>query len=99
MFKKIVSFFKDYGWKGLVALILVALGAFVVSLVSSCSSVRAGYTRTRDIQQYDSTYVRYDPVASSRSVFSVSFRSVSRSYEKLPGVSPAAKDIACPFEQ
>lgn len=83
MLNKLVTFLKTYGWKGLVVLFLVCIAAFVYSLVSSCSSVKAGYTRTRDIQQYDSTYVHYDPIASSRTVGSVSYKTVSKSTNKL----------------
>lgn len=61
--EKFVDFIKKYGVKGLVALVLFGAAVFLLSSVTSCSSVRAGYERTRYIESVDSTYIHYKPVS------------------------------------
>lgn len=63
--EKFVTFIKKYGIKGIVALILLSSGIFLLTSVTSCSAVRAGYERTRFIESVDSTYIHYKPTAHS----------------------------------
>lgn len=63
--QKIIEFIKKYGIKGIVALILISSGIFLLTSVTSCSAVRAGYERTRYIESVDSTYIHYKPTASN----------------------------------
>lgn len=63
--QKIVDFLKRYGWKGLVVIILGACCAYLLTTVTSCSTVRAGYERTRYIESVDSTYIHYKPTAQN----------------------------------
>lgn len=60
---KIINFLKKYGWKGLIVLVLGAVCAFLLTTVNSCSTIRAGYERTRYIESVDSTYIHYKPTA------------------------------------
>lgn len=61
--QKIIEFLKKYGWKGLVVLVLGAICAFLLTSVNSCSTIRAGYERTRYIESVDSTYIHYKPTS------------------------------------
>lgn len=61
--EKFVEFIKKYGVKGLVALLLFGAGIFLLTSVTSCSTIRAGYERTRYIESVDSTYIHYKPTA------------------------------------
>lgn len=63
--QKIIDFLKKYGWKGLIVLVLGAVCAFLLTTVNSCSTIRAGYERTRYIESVDSTYIHYKPTASN----------------------------------
>lgn len=63
--QKIIDFLKKYGWKGLVVLVLGAFCAFLLTTVNSCSTIRAGYERTRYIESVDSTYIHYKPVSDN----------------------------------
>lgn len=63
--EKFVAFIKKYGIKGIVALILFSAGVFLLTSVTSCSTVRAGYERTRYIESVDSTYIHYKPTAQN----------------------------------
>lgn len=63
--QKIIDFLKKYGWKGLVVLICGAICAFLLTSVNSCSSIKAGYERTRYIESVDSTYIHYKPTADN----------------------------------
>lgn len=63
--EKFVAFIKKYGIKGIVALILLSSGIFLLTSVTSCSAVRAGYERTRFIESVDSTYIHYKPTAQN----------------------------------
>lgn len=63
--QKIIDFLKKYGWKGLIVLVLGAVCAFLLTTVNSCSTIRAGYERTRYIESVDSTYIHYKPTADN----------------------------------
>lgn len=63
--QKIIDFLKKYGWKGFIALVLICSAFFLLSSVTSCSAVRAGYERTRFIESVDSTYIHYKPSAQN----------------------------------
>lgn len=63
--QKIIEFLKKYGWKGLIVLILASCCAYLLTTVTSCSTVRAGYERTRYIESVDSTYIHYKPTADN----------------------------------
>lgn len=63
--EKFVEFIKKYGIKGLVALVLIGAAVLLLSSVTSCSAVRAGYERTRYIESVDSTYIHYKPTAQN----------------------------------
>lgn len=63
--EKFVAFIKKYGIKGIAALILLSAGIFLLTSVTSCSAVRAGYERTRFIESVDSTYIHYKPTAQN----------------------------------
>lgn len=63
--EKFVEFVKKYGVKGLIALVLIGAAVFLLSSVTSCSAVRAGYERTRYIESVDSTYIHYKPTAQN----------------------------------
>lgn len=63
--QKIIEFLKKYSWKGLIVLILGAVCLFLLTTVNSCSTIRAGYERTRYIESVDSTYIHYKPTAGN----------------------------------
>lgn len=63
--QKIIEFLKKYGWKGLIVLVLASCCAFLLTTVNSCSTIRAGYERTRYIESVDSTYIHYKPTAGN----------------------------------
>lgn len=63
--QKIINFLKEYGWKGLWILFILGLGIVALNSLSSCSTIRAGYERTRYIESVDSTYIHYKPTADN----------------------------------
>lgn len=63
--QKIIDFLKKYGKEGLAVLVLGSLCAYLLSTVTSCSTIRAGYQRTRYIESVDSTYIHYKPTSDN----------------------------------
>lgn len=63
--QKLVDFIKKYGWKGLWILIILGIGIAALNSLSSCSTIRAGYERTRYIESVDSTYIHYKPISNN----------------------------------
>lgn len=58
--KQFLEHFKQLNkWQKLAVYISSLLALIACTLLSSCSSIRAGYIRTREIEQKDSTYVLY----------------------------------------
>lgn len=74
---------------------VLLLSALVCSvlLFTSCGAIRAGYDRTRYIQQYDSTY--FHTQGTSR----VSSVSKFKTMKNFRGKALAAKAVAPPFER
>lgn len=63
--QKIIEFLKKYGWKGFGYLLFGLCFAFMLTSLNSCSTIRAGYERTRYIESVDSTYIHYKPVSDN----------------------------------
>ena len=69
----------------------------VVALSSCGTSTRAGYSRSRDIIQHDTTYIFLSGDVSR--ISTRKFVSSTKTMKNFRGEAPAARDIACPFEQ
>lgn len=58
--KQFIDRFKQLNkWQKLAVCISSLLALIACTFLPSCSSVRAGYIRTREIEQKDSTYILY----------------------------------------
>lgn len=74
---------------------ILLLSAFIcaVLFLTSCGAIRAGYDRTRYIQQYDSTYFHTEGTSRVSSV--TKFRTM----KNFRGKALAAKAVEPPFER
>lgn len=73
--EKLSSYVNSKPLRAVIVLLLLTACTVVTILLSSCSVTRAGYIRSRDIYQRDSTYIQYSPLASTVKISERSSRS------------------------
>jgi hypothetical protein len=75
LMEKLSNYVTSKPLRVIISLLLVASCIITALILSSCSATRAGYIRSRDIYQHDSTYILYSPFAGTVKISERSSRS------------------------